>query len=363
MSPPFLVILIACPHDGKVQSKGLINAEFSYGRWNGSDAKALEGTLGKLLGRLSGFSTFSKLISITVTSRPMSRTATKTSDGESSEVEASEILGDTELIRQLNTRRIAMESEHGLRLDDILPLLHDSTADLRMACAEALGAAQGLIIEINDTRWFRSAKDLPDKEAALNAALERLRANAESFKADRRLAIVKPFIPMLAVADEKGRFSGRTPLRSLVVCSSFSAQLLVLSDGILDLLELIQATSHKRQKARLWAPNGLRALAKVFTSRNRGTVAEKNLGEDIGVEIEQAEKDEEGKPYSEALILVAIGSCQILIFPCAAELDPDSRPPSNIAQRIMNGIHSTYKWLQTPEAMVSIPRNQYLARS
>ena len=37
---------------------------------------------------------------------------------------------------------------------------------------------------------------------------------------------------------------------------------------------------------------------------------------------------------------------------CGAELDPDSRPPTNVAQRFANGIHVFYKWTKTPEALV-----------
>lgn len=33
-------------------------------------------------------------------------------------------------------------------------------------------------------------------------------------------------------------------------------------------------------------------------------------------------------------------------------MDPDSRPPSNAFQKVMNAIHAIYKWVKTPEAMV-----------
>ena len=32
--------------------------------------------------------------------------------------------------------------------------------------------------------------------------------------------------------------------------------------------------------------------------------------------------------------------------------DPDSRPPTNALQRIMNGLHVIYQWAKTPEALV-----------
>ena len=35
--------------------------------------------------------------------------------------------------------------------------------------------------------------------------------------------------------------------------------------------------------------------------------------------------------------------------------DPDSRPPTNFLQKIMNGVHVTYQWTETPEALVDPP--------
>ena len=32
--------------------------------------------------------------------------------------------------------------------------------------------------------------------------------------------------------------------------------------------------------------------------------------------------------------------------------DPDSRPPTNVLQKAMNGLHAIYQWSKTPEALV-----------
>lgn len=43
--------------------------------------------------------------------------------------------------------------------------------------------------------------------------------------------------------------------------------------------------------------------------------------------------------------------------------DPDSRPPSNLPQKIMNTIHLLYKWSKTPEAFVHLVYSNFYSTS
>ncbi|KAH8119852.1 hypothetical protein DFH11DRAFT_1754336 [Phellopilus nigrolimitatus] len=312
------------------QKSGLINAEFSWGRWNGNDAKGLEEPLRILIARMGSFYSFPKLLSM-YTSTPLSRSTTSSGDTDtaSSTSVSEDVAGDTELIRQLHSRRVALEAEHGVRMTDILPPLRESTAALRAACVDALGAAGAVVAETNTRRWKHGSTALAEKEAALDTAEERLRSCAEAYKAETRFAVVEPFLPMLRAADEDADKRKQLPIRSLVVASAFASQLVVTVDGIMDLLEVIRTTSNKRKKARLWAPGGLRAIGNFFLRRGKGSGTEKALGEGSPPEVDHDEKKEDA----------------------SYKRDPDSRPPTNAFQKFMNGVHSIYLWAKTPEAM------------
>ena len=280
------------------QKNGLINLEFSWGRWNGNDAKNLGEPLRILVSRISSFYSFPKLLSI-YTSEGISRTTTRSTElGEEDVVaEKEEFAGDTELIRQLNSKSLSFEREYNVRLEDVLPLLRDSTIELRMAVIDALGAAQELIAHINGGRWTRNSEVLAEKEREFNDSLEGLRARLESFKSKGRMAILEPFLPLFSSVDQNKFDRKRLPLRSLIVCSAFSAQLVVSSEGLLELLYVIHRTVQKRRKPRLWAPSGLRAIWNFIFQKGKSESVEMALGEDVVAEIDEEIKHEEA-PYS-----------------------------------------------------------------
>ena len=196
----------------------MINLEFSWGRWNGNDAKNLGEPLRILVSRISSFYSFPKLLSI-YTSEGISRTTTRSTElGEEDVVaEKEEFAGDTELIRQLNSKSLSFEREYNVRLEDVLPLLRDSTIELRTAVIDALGAAQELIGHINGGRWTRNSELLAEKERGFNDALEELRARLESFKSKGRMAILEPFLPLFSYVDQNQFDRQRLTLRYMIV--------------------------------------------------------------------------------------------------------------------------------------------------
>lgn len=216
-------------------------------------------------------------------------TATVTSN-----IEREDIIGDSELMHQLNSWRAATEAEYNVSMDDMLIQLQQSTTDLRAVYIEALGSVEEFIRETNSRRWS-GQRLLAGKEEALNAACERLRISLDAYKADGRFAIVKPFVPLAALVDQDKLTLKKLPLRPLIIMSSFAAHLVVSSDALLSLLEIVGKTAHKRQHSRLWAPSGLRAIGNFILRREKGSQTEEALGETPSPEIAEEEEDE--APY------------------------------------------------------------------
>lgn len=176
---------------------------------------------------------------------------------------------------------------------DVLPVIEEATADLRGACSAGFGATKAVLDGINMRRYARrGAKESEQQLADLDTALDRLKTSLNQFKTSKRLQLLQPFEGVL---EDAKNANGYVPFRSLYVSYVFAANLIVLADGIVGLMEVVQTTASKRTKNRLWAPGGLRQIFKAITSR--GDVSDQAAGEDNAPEAQVDVKEKE-KPYS-----------------------------------------------------------------
>lgn len=144
-----------------------------------------------------------------------------------------------------------------------MPVLKDCSEHLRQACVQAVGATQAYLNHINTRRW--TGKDI-EKELseALDEAQTNLQMALKRFKDDDRLALLKPFQHLLDSVKTRSD-ADVLPLRSLYACYVFAANLILTSESTSSLVNFVQITASKRRKNRVWAPTGLRAIAKLFT--------------------------------------------------------------------------------------------------
>jgi hypothetical protein len=305
-------------HQKLTQMGKFINAEFSWGRWNGDDARQLEEPLLGVISRLNGLLTFVRYVGRS-TFYPMAQ------HSESVEMEPQQRAktADTFFVQQMYQRNEESEREHSLRLVDLLPRLREATAELRSAASHALNVIIGMIDFVNTTRWsWRSTADaLSEQERELDSAAERLRGALAEFKESGRLRLLEPFEPHLG--------NPAAPLRGLYVCYVFSASIVVVSEAIIAVMDTVRQTTNKRRKNRLWAPKGLRQLARALFVEKTTEGDPRAFGETREVKEVVTEEDGTGK----------------------YRRDPDSRPPTNTLQRIMEGLHVIYQWTKTPKAL------------
>ncbi|GBE84358.1 hypothetical protein BKA93DRAFT_807068 [Sparassis latifolia] len=301
-----------------------INSEISWGKWNGDDIKALDKPMMMMVSRLSALSSFAKMVG-----HPMASPSEKVSlDGSVSESSGgaggSGGVGDTPLLRQMQERFRSAEAEHGVGLSDVLPVLKNATAELREGCADSLTALQSLVECVNTKRYARdNVADAADKLRELEESCEHLRYAIGEFKETKRSLLVEPFQPML----QKTSPREDVPLRSLYIMYVFAANLMVVANAILSLVEAVAATARKRQRNHLWMPKGLRAIAKILTSKR--DAVDQAMGMEENPPEEEDSRQKEDWSY---------------------KLDPDSLPPKNIVQRFANFIHTAYQWAKTAEA-------------
>jgi hypothetical protein len=368
----------------------MLSLEFSWGRWNGDDLRDLEEPTITLITRVSTLLNFDRLVS---TSRLCAPSPAPSAVPESALSSASD-LGDstatarkpltdrrwheTHLLRAIHTRHAALEAAHGVRPDDVLPLLDGATRALRAATIEALAAARARVGWVNSTRWHRASSATKtetdtDTRDALDAAGARLARALEEFKELRRHEVLAPFLPLLDAASASASAAPGTgvagdtdtdsapllPLRSLFVSYVFVANVVSIAEGVQLFLDAVHTIDAKRPRARLWAPTRLRSVWKLVSARgDRGDGA---FGEDtsVGVGDMRAGHGHEGEyraSFSFLFFSLSILDPVLidwLIGWVGAGKDPDSCPPTNLMQRLMNAIHNGYLWTGTAEAVVS----------
>ena len=285
-----------------------ISLEFSWGKWNSDDIVALSEPLLGLVARMGKFSfpmrsytritltgglqTFAKLIGDSATRFPL-LPQTETS----STTSVSTIFPDTYLIRQMHQRNIALETTHNVRITDILSVLESSTLELRKACEEGLGAVKDQVDHVNQNR-YRGNNDTTDvmMTKEFSSKIDNLRRALDKFRQSDRFALLKPYEALISsVSNEEDRAKGNLPLRSLYLSYVFSANLVSVVEGTLEVMEIVSSTVSKRVRNRVWAPKGLRKLGKLLRSKGDGK-AEQSFGDDTG-RVDEENEEEEGGNY------------------------------------------------------------------
>ncbi|KAF9261644.1 hypothetical protein L218DRAFT_961130 [Marasmius fiardii PR-910] len=305
-----------------LSSAGFVSLEFSWGRWSSDDVKEILEPLLGLATRTAGFYTFHIIVGKTASSveeisdhSPLS-TRTESSD-------STVTSNDTYLLRQITKCNADMEEEYNVRIKDMLPLLDRSTSALRQACIGGVDCMRRNLENINHHRWTHAPSIDTSLHEELDAATELLRMEVVNFKTTDRKILLGPYMSFINNESQKDR--DLFPVRNLFFSYVFGSNLIAVSESTLALMELVSRTSAKRQRNRLWAPKGIRKLGSLLRQGDDDDIAV--TGEDTSPNIFHVG---DLKDYRR---------------------DPDSAPPTNVVQKLMNGIHSLYRWSKTAEAM------------
>ncbi|KAJ3987146.1 hypothetical protein F5890DRAFT_1571904 [Lentinula detonsa] len=328
-------------------TSGMISLEFSHGKWSSDDVKDLVDPLRGIVARALGLESFSKLARRYTEMLREHENSVEATSNTNSPYKASPLIrnipdtyNDAHLLRQMTTHTLQYENTHHVRIVDILPLVESATLELRNAIIAAISATRKNLDNVNRHRWTRHPDVDGELMKELDAAYENLTATLEAFTQDdenaKRMQFLKPFLALLQKED--GTFLTKTeqealPFRSLFVAFVFGTNLVSLSEAMIGMMNTVRSTIAKRQKNRLWAPKGLRKIGKLLKGAG-GSGEEADGGQAFG---------EDAMPGKVEDVFAAEASN-------IHKLDPDSRPPANIFQKMMNKLHGLYHWCGTPEA-------------
>lgn len=208
---------------------------------------------------------------------------------------------DTYLLRRIHHRNTVVENTHNVRVQDILPVIHHSTKNLRLACLHGLETAKSNIDHVNKRRWRKNSDVDAQMSRALDEAVGKLSRALAAFKETERLALLDPFMNMIGTAKTREE-QENLPLRSLYLAYVFGSNLISTSSAVLGFMEEVRDLVGKRKKNRLWAPSGLRRLWKLVGAKGDQTDGAAAFGEDVTVQSKGLGGVVEEKEYREFFV-------------------------------------------------------------
>ncbi|KAG5220608.1 membrane protein [Salix suchowensis] len=261
---------------GLLGQTGLLDVEFSLGRLGPGDLKRISGEMKSLMFRTSGLLSFLNFVQEgnkmdekeeeKEIGRPASSTPS-TMKGEKQDGTAT-----PDRFALLRRRMREHEQRHGHDLDSLVPILEHASAGLRSACDDVLREIIAWFDICNSRRWRslffdmigrgQTDEDIRKKHEGLVALLEGLTAEMRAFQNEGRGKLIEPYKHFFDV--ETGKLketakhiptSEKFTSRSLFLCFVFCDTLVVFSECLTRVMNLIIDLDRKRPKVRLWAPS------------------------------------------------------------------------------------------------------------
>ncbi|KAG6817295.1 hypothetical protein H0H87_010637 [Tephrocybe sp. NHM501043] len=262
--------LLLAGTQGLLGQIGMIDLEFSVGRLGPSDLKRISNELKSVMFRASGILAFQEFVS-------RSNTARAEEDEASSITEDKTGYWDRYTILQKHIW--AREIKHGHDFDSLVPILAESSEELRTACANAVTGLKDWFHGCNSGRWpglltkYNQAKG-DQRHAELVKQLSVLQKALEQYREVEKVRVIKPFEkffdPVTGQRLQSGKGSDAPEMfaaRSLYVCFVFSYAIDTFADRLLKLVAVIVDIDGKRPKPRIWAPSGFGKLGRKIMSK------------------------------------------------------------------------------------------------
>ena len=166
-----------------------------------------------------------------------------------------------------------MHRQPGMSVDELMPVLGSSTADLRASAEKALRESSDWLNVVNHSRWRSSltAAALPEREANI----ANLRAALTEFRESKQFLLLEPFreaFDSTGTLKPEGAPFIRHYMRDLHKCHVFTTNLIAFVLSLLDLLALLLEVEKANPKARMQLPS--KFAEKLMESAN-----EKGTGE------------------------------------------------------------------------------------
>ncbi|KAG6889035.1 hypothetical protein C0992_006603 [Termitomyces sp. T32_za158] len=249
---------------------GVVDLEFSVGRLGPGDLKRISQELKSIVFRTSALYSFLEFVNRSNTAYAANDEADSVADNK---------MGYWDRYTILQKELWQHEIKHGHDFDSLVPILAESSYDLRAACNTAITGLIEWFSDCNDGRWtklfskYNKVKG-DQRHAVLVQQLAAVQRELEQYRELHRIKVFQPyekfFDPLTGQRLKQSNASDTTEMfaaRSLYICLVFSFSLDAFAGRLANLMSIIIDMDSKRPKPRIWAPSGFGKLGRKIMSR------------------------------------------------------------------------------------------------
>ncbi|KAG6885510.1 hypothetical protein C0993_000760 [Termitomyces sp. T159_Od127] len=334
---------------------GVVDLEFSVGRLGPGDLKRISRELKSIVFRASALYSFLEFVNRSNTANAAECEAEPFVDG------AGDKTGYWDRYTILQKEIWQHEMKHGHDFDSLVPILAESSSELRAACSAAITGLTAWFDDCNHGRWtkFFSKYDKvkgDQRHAVLVQQLAAVQRELEQYRELHRKKVFQPFekffdpvtgqrLKQSSASNTTGMFAAR----SLYICLVFSFSLDAFAERIAQVMSLIIDIDGKRPKPRIWAPSGFGKLGRKIMSKrdidrqvvplaigtSHDPTSFRNHTEDIN------DEDEDDK-------------VEVIFDDKCMHKDPDALPPTSTFGRCSLILGKIFKFFKSPEGIFGL---------
>ncbi|OCF73911.1 hypothetical protein I204_05757 [Kwoniella mangroviensis CBS 8886] len=236
-------------------------------------------------------------------------------------------------------------------LEGLLPILAESTSELRQTSAKALDDISDWLLLVNHTRWKKKPSSAPDiRHRELN--LQNVRNALKGFRESKHFQMLEPykdsFDPRTGELKLHLMESYRYSSRDLFRCFVFTSSLIAFTIDLIELLELLLQIERDNPKSRIQLPNAFtKNVVKSANEKEGGNPLDMGTGDnsslDVNASLEEDDHDEERGETSTAVEKKDSAKKEKKVTTHAK--DPDAEDPRNAFQRFGRSLHHLWQGL------------------
>ncbi|KAG6901993.1 hypothetical protein C0995_005793 [Termitomyces sp. Mi166 len=343
--------LLASTH-GLLGQIGVVDLEFSVGRLGPGDLKRVSQELKSIVFRASALYSFLEFVNRSNT--------THTAQDEAEPI-ADDKTGYWDRYTILQKELWQHEIKHGHGFDSLVPILAESSSELRAACRAAIAGLTEWFQDCNSGRWtglfskYNKVKG-DQRHAVLVQQLAAVQRELEHYREVQRIRVIEPFEkffdPVTGKRLKKNNPSDTTEMftaRSLYICLVFSFSLDAFAQRLAQVMSLIIDLDGKRPKPRIWAPSGFGKLGRKIMSRRE--IDHQVVPLAIGTShdptsFENHREDSNDEDEYEKVQVIPDDGC--------TRKNPDALPPTSAFGRFFLILGKILKFFKSPQGIFGL---------
>ncbi|WVF70551.1 hypothetical protein IAT40_005342 [Kwoniella sp. CBS 6097] len=246
-------------------------------------------------------------------------------------------------------------------LTGLLPILADSTANLRSSSTKALDDISTWLLLVNHTRWKKkpaSAPSIAERESNLAAVKDAL----AEYRQSKHLALLEPykdsFDPVTgdlkAHLYEKHRYSSRDLFR----CFVFTSNLISFSLTLIELLELLLEIERANPRSKIQLPKAFakNAVKSAIEKQGGNPLAmgtDDHSSLDVHEPVQADDHDDDASETSTAVDKKGEKKAKEKRVKVHAK-DPDAEDPRNVFQRFGRSIYHLWQGMTSDSGLFAL---------